>query len=146
MAYNYADTRAKKDAAIAKHGYGSQAKKPQSKAPVTTQPKAPTNKQVGSSMSADTYKKYEKSYNYYKKTGNYGDTSWMNQKDLDLFNNIRQGKGKSAFSKGTYYYMDNDTYDKYGRSRANWAATGDYGDTSWMNQNDVDAFNAIRGS
>ena len=97
-------------------------------------------------MSADTYKKYEQSYKQYKKTGKYGDTSWMKQDEVDLFNNIRQGNGKSVQSNGTYYYMDNDTYDKYGRSRSNWKATGDYGDTSWMNQNDLDAFNAIRGS
>jgi len=106
----------------------------------------PQKKSNPQSMSADTYKKYEQSFNQYKKTGNYGDTSWMKQNEVDLFNNIRQGKGKSALANGTYYYMDNDTYDKYGRSHSNWMSTGNYGDTSWMTQNGVDAYNAIRGS
>lgn len=101
-------------------------------------------------MSEDTFKKYDQEYKNWKKTGKYSDgfSSWMNQDELDLYKNIKSGNGRSARSNGSYYYMDNDTYDKYGKEYANWKSTNKYSDdfASWKNDDDLNAYKAIRGS
>ncbi len=102
------------------------------------------------SMSEETFKKYDQEYKNWKKTGKYSDgfSSWMNQDELDLYKNIKSGSGRSARSNGSYYYMDNDTYDKYGKEYANWKSTNKYSDdfASWKNDDDLNAYKAIRGS
>ena len=102
------------------------------------------------SMSAELYKKYDKEYNTWKKTGKYssGFNSWKNDSDLELYKSIKSGAGKSALSNGKYYYMDNDTYDKYGREYSSWRNTKQYSSdfNSWRNDDDLNAFRAIRSS
>lgn len=101
-------------------------------------------------MSQDTFKRYEKEYNNWVKTGSYSKdfSSWNNQKDLAAFKAIKSGNGRSAVVNGNYYYMDNDTYDKYGREYYHYANNGNQysSGTAWMNQDDLDAFKAIRGN
>ena len=101
-------------------------------------------------LSEDTFKKYDQEFKNWKKTGKYSDgfNSWANKNDLDLYKSIKSGSGKSALKNGTYYYLDNDTYDKYGKEFTNWKNTQKYsGDfASWKNDDDLNAYKAIRNS
>ncbi len=106
------------------------------------------SQRAGKSMSQDLFNKYDKEFRNWSRTGKYSSdfSKWSNQQDIDTYKAIKSGQGRSAFSNGNYYYLDNDTYDRYGREYYNWNQTNQYNDISWMNQDDLDAFKAIRGN
>lgn len=125
----------------------------------TSTPKLPSysgNKSGGNSysgsgayrMSADQYDRYEQDYTTWKQTGQHtsGYSSWGNQRDLDTWKSIRDGKVKSARVGNDIYYMDNDSYKRYTKDYDSWSRTGshsaDYG--KWANNDGTTAFRYIR--
>ena len=67
-----------------------------------------------SKFSVDTYNRYENEYANWQKTGknSAGYSTWGNQKDYDIWKQIRSGKMRTAQVGGDIYYMDNDTYKR----------------------------------
>ncbi len=99
-------------------------------------------------MSADTYDRYEADYTTWKKTGKHTSdfSTWGNQKELDIWKSIRDGKVMSAKVGGDIYYMGKDAYRKYSGDYDTWAKTGSHLSDfdTWGDNDGTTAFRYIR--
>ena len=102
----------------------------------------------GYKFSADKYNQYENDYQTWSTTGKNtpGFTSWSNQKDLDTWKSIRDGKVKAAKVGNDYYVLSNDDYKKYSKDYDVWQKTGKHskGFEDWSNNDAIEAFRYIR--
>ena len=99
-------------------------------------------------MSADTYNKYEADYANWKKTGQHlSDYSvWSNENDLNAWKGIKNGKYQSAQVGDNIYYLDNDSYKRYGKDYQVWSTTGNHSSNydTWGNNDGATAYKYIQ--